>query len=159
MLGSFYSPPNPPVTIFEELKSSLTNIKQQFPNAFILLGGDFNCPGIKWSDGTLLESYLPAATREALLQFSNHHYLDQIVLQPTRANNILDLCFTSHPGKIELCNTLPGLSDHEAVFVKFSAQLHKHEQLSKKVYVYRNADWSSFKERMECVSQEYHLLS
>jgi len=44
--------------------------KQQFPNAFILLGGDFNCPGINWSDGTLLESYLPAATREALLQFT-----------------------------------------------------------------------------------------
>jgi len=139
ILGSFYCPPNPSASVFEELpQTSLVNIKHQFPNAFILLGGDFNCPlpaGINWSNGTLLESYLSVTSREALLRFSNDFYLDQIVLQPTRANNILDLCFTSHPDKIEWCNTLPGLSDHEAVHVKFAANLHKGKYLPKKVYM------------------------
>jgi len=41
ILGSFYCPQNPSASVFEELQTSLVNIKQQFPNAFILLGGDF----------------------------------------------------------------------------------------------------------------------
>jgi len=135
------------------------NIKHQFPNAFILLGGDCNSPGINWSNGTLLESYLSVTSREALLQFSNDLYLDQIVLQPTRANNILGLCFTSYPDKIEWCNTLPGLSNHEAVHVRFSANLHKGKHLPKKVYMYRNADWESLKERINCVSEQYYQLN
>jgi len=61
--------------------------------------------------------------------------------------------------KIEWCNTLPGLSDHEAVHVKFSAGLHKSKQLHKKAYMYRNADWESLKERINCVSERYYQLN
>ena len=39
---------------------------------------------------------------------------------------------------------------HKAVLVKFSA---------KKIYMYRNADWSSLKERISCVSEQYHQLN
>ena len=34
----------------------VTNIA--YPTAKIFLGGDFNSPGINWSDGTLSESYV-----------------------------------------------------------------------------------------------------
>jgi len=53
ILLSFYCPPIPSASVFEELQTLLVNIKQQFPNAFILLGGNFNCPGINWSDGII----------------------------------------------------------------------------------------------------------
>ena len=44
--------------------------------------------------------------------------LEKIVLKPTRGDNILDLCFTSHPGIIHQCKMVPGFSDHHAVLVK-----------------------------------------
>ena len=45
-VGSFYGPP-------DDLSLSITEIKHKFPHTQIILGGDFNCPGIDWEYGTL----------------------------------------------------------------------------------------------------------
>ena len=68
----------------------------------------------------MTELYLPAHFRESLLEFAHDFLLEQIVLKPTRGDNILDLCFTSHPDSINQCITVPGFSDHtyDAVIVK-----------------------------------------
>ena len=49
ILGSFYTPPHSPKTIWNDLSQCLSQIRHKFDNAVILLGGDFNCPGIDWS--------------------------------------------------------------------------------------------------------------
>ena len=54
IVGCFYCPPHSTDTVFEDLQSSLVSIKQKYPHARIILGGDFNCPGIDWEHGTLL---------------------------------------------------------------------------------------------------------
>jgi len=63
--------------------------------------------------------------------FAHNSMLEQIVTQPTRGNNILDLCFTTHPDYIEQCTTVPGFSDYDAVIVDLT-NLHtihnKHER-------------------------------
>ena len=41
--------------------------------------------------------------------------LTQVVKEPTRHNNILDLVFTTHPDLIQGTYVVPGLSDHGAV--------------------------------------------
>jgi len=46
VVGSFYCPPHSNDSVLEELESSLVFIKQKYPNAHIILGGDFNSPGI-----------------------------------------------------------------------------------------------------------------
>ena len=40
--------------------------------------------------------------------------LTQVVEEPTRHNNILDLVFTTHADLIEGTYVLPGMSDHSA---------------------------------------------
>ena len=47
-----------------------------FPDAVLILGGDFNSPGIDWSSGCLTESYLPAAFRESLILLSQDFLLE-----------------------------------------------------------------------------------
>ena len=37
---------------------------------------------------------------------------------------MLDLCFVTHPDVVHLCQVIPGLSDHDAVLVKFSHRVH-----------------------------------
>jgi len=67
--------------------------------------------GIDWSSGCLIESYLLAAYRESLI------LLSQNLLKPTntREENILDLCFISHPSYVCQSRTVSDLSDHNAV--------------------------------------------
>ena len=72
----------------------------------LLLGGDFNCPGIDWCTYNLTESYLSGLFRESLIEFAQDSLLEQIVLEPTRGDDILDLCFTSHPGIIHQCKAV-----------------------------------------------------
>ena len=45
IIGSFYYPPHPSVTI---LAQSLSDVRTMYPSARIILGGDFNSPGINW---------------------------------------------------------------------------------------------------------------
>ena len=46
ILGSFYCPPQSLVSIWDDLVSLVGQLKHQFPDSVLLLGGDFNCPGI-----------------------------------------------------------------------------------------------------------------
>ena len=96
-MGSFYTPPHSPETIWNDLSQCLSQIRHKFANAVLLLGGDFNCPGIDRSTGLLVDSYISRTFRKSLISFSHDFMLEQVNTTPTRGSNILDLCFTSHP--------------------------------------------------------------
>jgi len=57
----------------------------------IILGGDFNCPEVDWVSGSLVDSYVTETFRKSLITLAHNSMLEQIVTQPTRGNNILDL--------------------------------------------------------------------
>ena len=101
IVGSFYCPPNSSPTVLDNLSSSIADIKSKYPHSKILLGGDFNCPGIDWEHGTLTESYRSHSFREKLLEFVQDFQLDQLVTFPTRGMNILDLFLTTHPSIVQ----------------------------------------------------------
>ena len=73
----------------------------------IVLGGDFNIPGINWDNGC-----------ELLLSSPDTHALAQIHNEPTREDNILDLLITNKPSLIKTYHIVPGISDHCAVMTE-----------------------------------------
>ena len=100
-IGSFYCPPHSPDivdTVLEDPESSLVSVKQKYPKALIILGGDFNCPSIDWQHGTLTESYtyIMSFLSKAYHTITRHTDVT-LVTFPTRAQNTLDLLFTTHP--------------------------------------------------------------
>ena len=97
ILGCFYCPSTAPISVLDDLQTSLHDIKSAYPTAKIFLVGDFNSPGINWSDSTLSESYVLVSFREKLIEVTDEFHLEQLVLEPTRQYNTLNLCFTSHP--------------------------------------------------------------
>ena len=159
ILGSFYNPPNSPANIWDELSLCVQQIQEQFPDAILLLGGDFNCPGIEWPTGSLTDSYLPVNVRESLIAFAQDFFLEQIITEPTRGKNILDLCFTSHPSYIHQSTTVPGLSDHEAIIIDILNCIPSNKNLKKKVYCYNKADWISLHEKVASISNDYLQLN
>ena len=54
----------------------------------VVLGGDFNCPGVDWSSGSLMDSYVTSTFQESLITVAHDFMLEQTVNLPTRGNNI-----------------------------------------------------------------------
>ena len=54
--------------------------------------------------------------------------ITQLVETPTRHDNVLDLIIINLPSKVQRISTLPGISDHDAVFAEFSTQPVKCKQ-------------------------------
>ncbi len=76
--------------LYEEIKSSIRN-----KNAVIV--GDLNCPSINWN------SMQGDQEGSRLLEMVENSFLSQIVTQPTRGNNILDLVSTTDTNLISDC--------------------------------------------------------
>ena len=76
ILGAFYAPPNSPSSVWDELSESLTQVRQKFPTTMIVLGGDFNCPGVDWSSGSLMDSYVTLTFRESLITLAHDFMLE-----------------------------------------------------------------------------------
>jgi len=123
-----------PVT-FDELQSSIDEIKQNYPHTQIVLGGDFNCPGIDWENSTLINSYISCHFREKLIDLSHNSQLPQLVTFPTRAQNVLDLCFTTNPNSVTSCEPIPGLIDHDAVLITIKTPKRLIKQHPRTVYL------------------------
>ena len=85
--------------------------------------------------------------------------LEQIVTQPTRGMNTLDLCLLSHPDLSKGCTVIPGLSDHDAVIVSLVTKLYLQNKLPRKIFIYRKADWNSIRQSIVSLSEEYFSLN
>ena len=85
------------------------------PSPTLLICGDFNLPIIKWKQHGLITGGSTEAQIQArkLKEFMNSFFLDQLVMEDTRQNNILDLFLTNNADivhNIEVQDTV--LSDH-----------------------------------------------
>ena len=124
----------------------------------ILLGGDFNYPGIDWSTSVLTDSYLIRSFRESLVSLAHDFLLEQVNTNLTREPNVLDLCFTSHPDLTQ-CHTALGLSDHKAVIVDLASTIPTRRKCTKNIYYYRKADWDSICEELTHISETYFSMN
>lgn len=88
-----YRPPKSDSAFTSELHKVLLEITERFPKANLLLFGDFNFPDVSWSSLTADASRDSREFLELCLLFN----LTQVVLSPTRGDNILDLVLTSSP--------------------------------------------------------------
>jgi len=156
VIGSFYGPPQSADVLLDDLQSSIADVKQKFPHSQIILGGDFNCPGINWQNGTLLNLYVSCHFQEKLIPLSQNNCYFQVVTFPTREQ---DLCFTIHPDSVLKCKPAPGFSDHNTVIIKFQAYALFKKQIPRKIYLYNCADWDAIKERLSTLTDEYFNLN
>ena len=68
---------------------------------------------------------------------------------PTRGSNTLDLVITNQPSRFVRCETLPGISDHDVMFVVFDIELNKNHQRPKKIPLYGKAKWDNVKSDLD----------
>ena len=71
------------------------------------------------------------------LDMVQEHGLEQMQLNPSRENDILDLYFTTYPSLAKSCNTVPGISDHHMVVVDCNVKPIYNKPKYRKLYIYK----------------------
>ena len=146
-VGAFYRPPdsdNP--DYLAQLDTCLSRIPE---NAHIWLSGDFNLADIDWTDNSLKGSATKPALCNQLINITADRFLQQLVSQPTRitetTESLLDLFFCNNRSLVNTVEVIPGISDHEAVYIEASLHPHKTPQPQRTVFCYNKADYDSIK--------------
>ena len=87
---------------------------------------------------------------QKLLTIAKDAFLSQMVDEPTRitetnSNIFLDLFLTNNDILVNQTRVIPGISEHEAVFIESSLRPIKKSPSPRRVYKYHRADYDGFK--------------
>ena len=113
--------------------------------------GDLNYPKLDWDKDDV--PYIKtgcAHTRlyDSFIETMSDFNLSQMVREPTRQGNILDLFLTTNHTLVNSVNVIPGLSDHNIVKCLVDTKPASTKKAPRKVHLYRKADWVSLKAHM-----------
>ena len=127
---------------FSESINRAANMK----DAFLLIGGDFNLPGWDWKTRTLKPNTKHPRNHYRLADSLDDNGLVQVIEEPTRNKNTLDLLIINIPSKILRTDIIPGISDHDIVYAEIVKHKPvKHKQTPRKIPLYKKAKWDSIR--------------
>jgi len=136
LVGCFYRQPTNDMVALEQLRVSLSKLYTKGPiTPNIIMGGDFNLPDILWD--TLEIKKNPQYTKtlnEKMIDIMQEYNLTQIVHEPTRGSNTLDLFLTTNPDLAEPPSVHPGMSDHDVVICNFRLKAKQQRKAPRVVY-------------------------
>ena len=94
------------------------------------------------------------------LRYSLHFHLNdynftQVVTEPTRIDNILDLFLTTNPTLITDVKCSPGLGDHDLISAEALLKPTLQKQKPRKTMIFRKADWPKLKSKMKAYQQTF----
>ena len=84
--------------------------------------------------------------------------LTQVVTQPTRLNNTLDLFLTTDPTIVNEVKVQPGLADYDMVSAESLLKPAVHKQKPRKK-LFRKADWQTLKHKIKQYQESFLLDS
>ena len=70
----------------------------------------------------------------------------QIVDLPTRGTNILDIFCTNRPALTNKCFPIPGISDHEALYVESHISIPSSSNIKRKICLWPKANFSDIQQ-------------
>ena len=89
-----------------------------------------------------------AAIHTSLIDLIQDHSLVQVVTQPTRFQNILDLFLLNYPNELHNLYIMLRMSDHNIVSADFCIKLKILKQVPREVYLYHKANWDMIYQNM-----------
>ncbi len=158
LIGSFYRTPDNSTQSIENLNISLSKIAEQPGSPVIVVGGDFNVPGMEWNVPADVIANNPL--QRSLLEMLDDHHLSQLVTFKTRKDangteNTLDLLLTSHPSLFTDIDHHPGISDHCIVLAKFSTKTILPQKPARKIPLWKSMDTELFKSEVLDLQQKF----
>ena len=144
LVGVFYNPPSSNTDALLQLHGTLAAIPD---SSNILLCGDFNLPTINWR---LDPPSAPTSNSAMLCNIIDDFNLSQLVLEPTRLDNILDLLLTNRADIVSdliVADGLPG-SDHDGIFYTLNVIKKRITTHHRRMYNFKKADFDKFRDML-----------
>ena len=150
LLAVYRSPgPNRQPDVLQYCADMCNCIDSLFPsNCTTIICGDFNVPDINWNQDNCLKCNTVSCTG-LILSLYYKHGLQQLVTQPTRNDNILDLVFTNDFNSVVDVKTNEPFSNSDHNTVNFSIVRPHHNNSActatyrRYFYDFNRADWNS----------------
>ena len=111
------SPPSSMVAYMDELCATIENLHGRFKNCVLWIGGDLNLPDINWKTLSVNGNRNALDINQQFIGMVMNVGVQQMVHFPTRGSNTLDLFLSNRPSLINHCTALPGIGDHDIVFI------------------------------------------
>ena len=138
-----------------EFQDSVSRIREHSDNVWVL--GDFNLPMLSWPESS--PEMKPDCSHKQVYDFYLSTIADynftQVVTEPTRKDNILDLFLTTNPTLINKVHCSPGRGDHDVVSAEALLKPTLHKQKPCKVFIFSKADWPTLKAKMKLYQQSF----
>ena len=135
IIGSIYRPPNSGQDYMEEICDKIRQPQTSNPRATLWIRGDVNLPDIDWKTHAIKGHNYQISINQCFLNTIYDTGSDKIVRFPTRGENILDVFLTNCPSLIEKCKAVPGVSNHDIVFVEASTRATRTKQPQRKIFL------------------------
>ncbi|VDI27106.1 Hypothetical predicted protein [Mytilus galloprovincialis] len=140
----------------DQLCETIEHVHQSNKNSVLWIGGDLNLPDINWNSTSIKGNKVNSCISKRLLDMIHNCHMEQTVTFPTRLDNTLDLFLTNRPSLINRCSPLPGISDHDAVFIETSAAAKRGKPVKRKIHLWKRADNEKLKK--ECLEFQQQFL-
>lgn len=155
IIGVCYRPPSFSGQFCDKLNECINCVVSSYPRCPVVLAGDFNYPGINWSDCSLRAGCRDSSECRDFLAVTQSYNLTQIVLDPTRGDSVLDLLFSSHPECMSACHILETISDHNAVLINSTFSPAKRNIIRKTFLNFSKVDANKLQFSFDSFSSEY----
>lgn len=171
ILAAVYKPPSTSNDHFHLLIKNTRNVIDNNNECHFLIFGDFNLPNMKWyaSENSNIYTIDSSTTSnrhqaEYLVEFMERYFLDQMITEPTREENYLDLMFSSDKSLIHESNVdivTNKITDHNLIM--FHTRIIKKQprvsnQFNDKLNFFdKNIDWNRVRFEINNISWEIKL--
>ena len=148
LIAAYYRPSEHDQVSAEEFEKSLALIDTSKLHVWVL--GDFNYPKLNWEENQpVLKQNCPNPEMyQDFVSALDDNYLTQMVCEPTRENNILDLFITNSPTLVDSVSVVPGIADHQAVLAVVRLRPSIQKVKPRTVHLCSKANWDGMKEDM-----------
>ena len=146
VMGVFYRPPHSNLKVLEDLQNSLGDIKT---NDRILLE-------IDWANNRLLKN---SEHHALVIDIVQDNFLHQLVNEPTRDKNLLDLVLTTNNDLVNNVTVGEPFSDHNAITFTINGAPYTSRISQKYTYALNKADWSHLKSLFKYSPWDFALAS
>ena len=117
-------------------------------SSHVWLADDMNMPGMEWLLTQLKPLCCFLLQHNLLLDILADHGLTQVIDQPTRGDNVLDLFVMNNPMLVNRTEILPGISNHNIIFTEINISPKKYTQTRSKLPIYRKANWEGIARKL-----------
>ena len=143
LVCSCYRPPGQSSRLVDHfltsMHDSISAAIGEHPKSIFILG-DFNDRCEDWS-----KPHTSSELKNNFYNLVNNLNLHQLIKDPTRGQNLLDLAITDRPDLISESGVLPPLPnlDHSTIYITLSITYHSSPAYSKVIWDYEHADYES----------------